>query len=44
VVASLPAGCSGVTKGGVQYYQCGSVFYRSAFQSNNLVYVVVQQP
>jgi hypothetical protein len=43
VVASLPAGCAGVAKAGVEYYQCGSVYYRAAFQGNNLVYVV-QQP
>jgi hypothetical protein len=43
VVPALPAGCSGVSKGGVEYYQCGNVFYRAAFQGNNLVYVV-QQP
>jgi len=43
VVSSLPAGCTGVNKGGIEYYQCGSVYYRTAFQGNNLVYVV-QQP
>ncbi|GIK85704.1 MAG: hypothetical protein BroJett026_11850 [Betaproteobacteria bacterium] len=43
IVTALPAGCAGVAKGGVEYYQCGSVYYRAAFQGNNLVYVV-QQP
>jgi hypothetical protein len=44
VVPGLPAGCSPSPKGGVEYYDCGGVFYRSAFQGNSLVYVVVQQP
>ena len=26
-------------KGGVEYQKCGGVYYRSAFQGNNLVYV-----
>jgi hypothetical protein len=43
VVSVLPAGCVPVTQGGVAYQKCGSVYYRSAFQGNNLVYVV-QQP
>lgn len=40
VVPQLPPGCTQAPKGGVEYYQCGNVFYRSAFQGNNLVYVV----
>lgn len=44
VTASLPAGCTAAPKGGVEYYKCGNVYYRTAFQGNNLVYVVVQQP
>jgi hypothetical protein len=44
VVPALPSGCSPTQKGGVEYYRCGSVYYRSAFQGSNLVYVVVQQP
>lgn len=43
-VAALPAGCVTSPKGGVEYFNCAGVFYRPAFQSNNLVYVVVQQP
>jgi restriction endonuclease Mrr len=43
VVGALPAGCAGEAKGGVEYYKCGNVYYRAAFQGNNLVYVV-QQP
>jgi hypothetical protein len=42
VVAKLPAGCAPETIGGVQYQKCGGVYYRAAFQSNNLVYVVTQ--
>jgi len=29
-------------QGGIEYYRCGSVYYRSAFQGSNLVYVVAQ--
>jgi len=43
IVSSLPAGCVQEAKGGVEYQKCGNVYYRSAFQGNNLVYVV-QQP
>ena len=42
VVAKLPAGCAPETIGGVQYHKCGGAYYRAAFQSNNLVYVVTQ--
>ena len=44
VVQALPAGCSSVVVNGVNYSDCGSVFYKAAFQGNNLVYVVVQKP
>jgi len=40
VVNTLPAGCKAETKSGVEYKNCGGVYYRAAFQSNNLVYVV----
>jgi biotin carboxyl carrier protein len=40
VVNALPAGCKPETKNGVEYQNCGGVFYRAAFQGNNLVYVV----
>lgn len=43
IVSSLPADCVGSAKGGVEYYKCGNVYYRAAFQGNSLVYVV-QQP
>jgi hypothetical protein len=39
VVTALPAGCKPETKNGVEYQNCGGVYYRAAFQSNNLVYV-----
>jgi len=42
VVSALPAGCSQTPKGGVEYYQCGPNYYRTAFQGSNLVYVTAQ--
>ncbi len=42
LVASLPKGCTAVTFSDVQYQDCAGVFYRAAFQGNNLVYVVSQ--
>jgi hypothetical protein len=44
VVQALPAGCTSVVVGGVDYSDCGGTFYKAAFQGNNLVYVVVQNP
>jgi hypothetical protein len=40
VVAALPAGCKPEISNGVEYQNCGGVYYRAAFQGNNLVYVV----
>jgi hypothetical protein len=40
IVSALPAGCVPETKGGVEYQKCGGVYYRAAFQGENLVYVV----
>ena len=40
VVTALPAGCKAETRDGVEYQNCGGVYYRAAFQGNNLVYVV----
>jgi Tfp pilus assembly protein FimV len=40
VVTALPAGCKTETSNGVEYQNCGGVYYRAAFQGNNLVYVV----
>jgi hypothetical protein len=42
IVTTLPPGCSQITKNGIAYQQCGDVFYRTAFQGSNLVYVVEQ--
>jgi hypothetical protein len=42
VVAALPAGCTQMTSGGVQYSKCGANYYRAVFQGNNLVYVTAQ--
>ena len=39
VVNTLPGGCVPEDKGGVEYQKCGGVYYRAAFQGNNLVYV-----
>jgi hypothetical protein len=39
VVNALPAGCKPEAKNGVEIQNCGGVYYRSAFQGNNLVYV-----
>ena len=44
VVQALPGGCTSVVVGGVSYSDCHGVFYKAAFQGNNLVYVVVQNP
>lgn len=40
VVNALPAGCVPQTQDGVEYQNCAGVYYRAAFQGNNLVYVV----
>lgn len=42
VVSSLPGGCAEKPVGGVEYYHCGSNYYRAVFQGNNLVYVTAQ--
>jgi hypothetical protein len=42
VVSALPAGCSTKPIGGVEYYACGSNYYRAAFQGSQLVYVTAQ--
>jgi hypothetical protein len=44
VVQALPAGCTAVVVNGVSYSDCKGVFYKAAFQGNNLVYVVVPKP
>jgi hypothetical protein len=43
VVHALPPGCVATPIGGVEYYNCApGVYYRAAFQGNNLVYVSAQ--
>ncbi|HUL94200.1 MAG TPA: hypothetical protein VLV56_17820 [Burkholderiales bacterium] len=43
VVMALPPGCVATPIGGVEYYNCApGVYYRAAFQGNNLVYVAAQ--
>ena len=44
VASALPAGCKAVTVSDTQYQDCGGSFYKTAFQGNNLVYVVVESP
>jgi glucose/arabinose dehydrogenase len=44
VVEALPAGCIAVTVGNTQYQDCNGSFYRTSFQGNKLIYVVVQKP
>jgi hypothetical protein len=44
VVQALPGGCTSVAVNDVNYSDCGGVYYKAAFQGNNLVYVVVQRP
>lgn len=39
-VAALPGGCESVLVNGISYQKCGGVYYRAAYQGNNLVYVV----
>ena len=42
VVPQLPAGCTTMVDGDVQYYHCGENYFRAAFQGNNLVYVTAK--
>jgi len=42
VVTALPAGCTPVTSGGVEYQSCGANTFRAAFQGSQLVYVTAQ--
>ncbi len=41
-VSALPTGCSSVHVSGADYFNCGGTYYKPAYQSNNLVYVVSQ--
>ena len=42
MVPNLPPGCNSTVIGGVDYFNCGGVFYRAGFQGNNIVYIVSQ--
>lgn len=44
MVQSLPGGCTSVVVNNTSYSDCSGVFYKAAFQGNNLVYVVVPKP
>lgn len=44
IVTALPKGCQTVVVGGATYYDCAGTFYKSAFEGDNLVYVVVERP
>jgi hypothetical protein len=44
VVQTLPQGCGSVVVSEVNYSNCGGVYYKAAYQGNNLVYVVVEKP
>jgi nucleoid-associated protein YgaU len=41
-ISALPAGCTSLNIGGVDYFNCGGTYLRPAFQSGNVVYVVSQ--
>ncbi len=43
-ISALPGGCTTVTSGGATYHSCGGVYYKPAFQSDKVVYVVVEKP
>jgi hypothetical protein len=42
VVGQLPTGCVSAPVSGIEYYLCNGIYYRAAFQGNNLVYVVAK--
>ena len=42
MVSNLPPGCNSVVISGVDYFNCGGVYYRAGFQGNNIVYIVSQ--
>ena len=39
---SVPPDCVVVMQGGVQYHQCGSVYYEERYEGDQVVYVAVQ--
>jgi hypothetical protein len=44
VVPALPGGCTSVVVNNANYFNCAGVYYKAAFQGNNLVYAVVPKP
>jgi len=42
MVPTLPPGCNSTVIGGINYFNCGGVYYRAGFQGNNIVYIVSQ--
>jgi hypothetical protein len=40
VVNQLPSGCVSSPRNGIEYFNCGGVYYRPVVQGNNLVYMV----
>src|SRR5215468_6958234 len=42
MVPNLPPGCQSTDINGVNYFNCGGVYYRAGFQGNNIVYIVSQ--
>jgi len=44
VVKELPKDCQSLVINNVSYSECAGAFYKTAFLSNNLVYVVVENP
>mgnify|MGYP001819245962 CR=1 FL=1 len=40
VVNQLPSGCVSSPRNGIEYFNCGGVYYRPVVQGNNLVYLV----
>jgi hypothetical protein len=40
MVPSLPPGCQSTVIGGINYFNCGGIFYRAGFQGTNVVYIV----
>ena len=41
-VPYLPPNCNSTMINGMDYFNCGGVFYRAGFQSNHVVYIVSQ--
>ena len=39
--SSLPGGCIQVVRGGVSYFQCGTVYYQPVVHQGSNVYVIV---